>query len=306
MHLKKSLLALAAFSLAPLLGPSAEAAPLDIAVVTLGSPSQPSCVFDLDCTVFVTDSSSVIATTGGRVQSRRYPVGEPGTPGAGYYAHVYRVDLLLADTGSECVREIAIPFGGIERLDYDGDGFDDDLWESTTGLGNVSIDSAELLDDTLVVTFAGSGVCQGALSGDGDSSYFFGVASRYDGAFKAADLDFHLAAPNESITVRAPDFPTTAAMEDYAFAWADQESAALYNPSSFYSYNRAGGGIQVQRSGVGNYRVVFEGMDTLWNVDGNAQVTAYGSRASSTMPTATRRGGARTTSTSNASTTREP
>jgi len=277
MNRKKSMLALAAFSFASMVGPSAQAVPLDVAVITLGSPSFPNCVFDLDCTIFVTDTSQTISTTGGVVQSRRFPVGEPGTPGAGYYAHVYRVNLAQASAGAECVREIAIPFGGIQPFDFDGDGLADDLWESTVGLGNVSIDSAELPDDTLVISFAGSGVCQGAFPGDGDSSYFFGVASRFDGAFKTADLDFHLSAPNESIIVRAPDFPTTAAMEDYAFAWANQESSALYNPSPLYSYNRAGGGIQVERTGVGNYRVVFEGMDTLWNVHGNAQVTAYGS-----------------------------
>ena len=277
MPIKHALLAAVAFSLVCLFGSNARAVALDLTVVTAGSPSNPACVFDLDCIVSVTDSSFPIAATGGRVQSRRYPVGEVGTPGAGYYAHVYRVNLYSADPGSECVREIAIPFGGIERFDYDGDGLTEDLWESTTGLGDVSIDSAELLDDTLVVTFAGSGVCQGAFPGDGDSSYFFGLASRYDGTLKDADLDFHLSTPNESIAVRAPDFPTTAAMQDYAFAWANQESTAVYTPSPLYSYNRAGGGIQVQRSGVGIYQVVFEGMNTLWNVDGNAQVSAYGS-----------------------------
>jgi hypothetical protein len=55
-------------------------------VVTVAAPDV-NCVFDTDCTITVADTTDPIhvpfATPDGRLQSRTFPPGEPGTPGAG-------------------------------------------------------------------------------------------------------------------------------------------------------------------------------------------------------------------------------
>jgi len=61
---------------------------------------------------------------------------------------------------------------------------------------------------------------------------------------------------------------------DAAFVWANQATAEHYKPSATYSYNPAGGAIEITRGDTGLYRVRFAGMNL---AGGNVQVTAYGS-----------------------------
>ena len=68
--------------------------------------------------------------------------------------------------------------------------------------------------------------------------------------------------------------PKTVWSQQYAFAWADQPTAASYTPSSLYSYNRLGGDIQITRTSAGVYSVQFVSFDG-FGVGGNVQVTAY-------------------------------
>jgi hypothetical protein len=70
--------------------------------------------------------------------------------------------------------------------------------------------------------------------------------------------------------------PKTVWSQNYAFAWADQPTAASYTPSTLYSYNHAGAGIQITRAGTGVYNVHFESFGAI-NDGGNVQVTGYGS-----------------------------
>lgn len=270
------------------LATAAQAAPLSVGLEPHSGGSTPiRCLFDDDCVVTADDTIDTITTTGGFLQSRRFPVGQAGTVGEGLHPYLYRVDLrgAVGVLSLDCVTRIDIPFGKIMPLDYDGDGTAEDIGElnPNTSIGNVHIASAEQLDDTVRIHFAGSGVCQGAFSGGGDSSFFFVMASQSDTRFDTSEVDFVLASGQEDVAIRVPDVPETSVMEDYAFAWADQSSTGVYTPSLPYAYNRAGGGIEVERNGVGDYRVTFEGMDTLWNVAGNAQVTAYGSESIDTV-----------------------
>lgn len=66
-----------------------------------------------------------------------------------------------------------------------------------------------------------------------------------------------------------------AAVPAMAYAWADQPAAADYVPNTLYSWNGAGGTINVQRFGTGNYVVTYNGMGAVSG--GHAQVSAYGS-----------------------------
>jgi len=142
-----------------------------------------NCRFDLDCTITVDDSVSAIpvplATPDGRLQSRTQPPGEPGTPGQGLFAYEYRIDLRPAGalTAQICVDTLSMEFGPIAQLDYDLDGNLDDAYVVTAGgLGTVAPSQMRLTADTLTFSF-NPPVCPGNAPGNGESSYFFGVAS---------------------------------------------------------------------------------------------------------------------------------
>ncbi len=64
-------------------------------------------------------------------------------------------------------------------LDYNGDKQLDDVFVITKGgIGNVSLLSAVRDGPYIVFTFAGAGVGGGSAPGKGDSSFFFGLASK--------------------------------------------------------------------------------------------------------------------------------
>jgi hypothetical protein len=153
-----------------------------LTIVHVGAPAI-NCVFDHDCTTTVSDFvdkfTVPFASGDARLQSRSNPPGDAGTPGAGLYAHEYRVDLtpVGALTGVVCVRSLSLPFGPIHRLDYDGDGNLDDVYVVTTGgLGTVAPSAASQSSGQVTFTFQ-PGVCPGNAPGNGETSFFFGLAS---------------------------------------------------------------------------------------------------------------------------------
>ncbi|WP_027344630.1 hypothetical protein [Hamadaea tsunoensis] len=71
--------------------------------------------------------------------------------------------------------------------------------------------------------------------------------------------------------------PSTAqagAASGYAYLWADQPSAAAYDPAAAYSFNSTGGVNHVVRLAAGQYEVQLPGLGTSGGV---AHATAYGS-----------------------------
>jgi hypothetical protein len=62
--------------------------------------------------------------------------------------------------------------------------------------------------------------------------------------------------------------------QEYAFAWANDPTAASYEPQTFYSFNRAGKPIEINRSSVGRYAVTFPSFEYLPG-GGNVQVSQY-------------------------------
>jgi hypothetical protein len=153
-----------------------------LTIATVGAPAI-NCVFDSDCTItvsdFVDEFGVPLASGDARLQSRSQPPGEAGTAGAGLFAHEYRVDLTPtgALTAFVCVRSLSLDFGPIERLDYDGDGDLDHLYVVTSGgLGTVAPSSASRSGGRVTFDFQ-PGVCPGNAPGNGETSFFFGLAS---------------------------------------------------------------------------------------------------------------------------------
>ena len=153
-----------------------------LSIVDVSAPDI-NCLFDTDCTITVSDLADYFTPPGASgsafLQSRTWPVGEAGTPGAGLYAYLYRVDLRQAVgvTAASCVTNLRIDFGPITPLDYNGDQTPDDVFVIVKGgLGNVRPAAADLAGDTLTLMFDPP-VCVGSRAEDGDSSFFFGLAS---------------------------------------------------------------------------------------------------------------------------------
>lgn len=168
------------------------------AVVTLPAAAQPltftnvgapaiNCVFSQPvnghCSVTVTDSVGTIAMPPGvsgvgRLQSRTFK-GAAGTPGAGLTAYEYRVDMTgaVSDGESPCVTDLAIDFGTVSKLPYQGNATKYDVYVITSGgIGSVGLYDVEETGNSIDFVF-NQPVCAGPSPGSGKSSYFFGLAA---------------------------------------------------------------------------------------------------------------------------------
>lgn len=168
-----------------------------------------NCIFDADCTVTVSDVADYFtppgATGSAFLQSRTWPVGEEKTPGAGLYAYLYRVDLrnAVGVTAAACVSSMSVSFGPVTPLDYNRDQRPDDLFVVVKGgIGSVRPASADLTGDMLTVRF-NPAVCVGASTGNGDSSFFFGMASTQPPQDVTARVQGSLGL-DETLDARAP------------------------------------------------------------------------------------------------------
>jgi hypothetical protein len=171
-----------AFALVVLLLATGVSGCRSLTIAEVGAPAI-NCVFDTDCTItvsdFVDEFGVPLASGDARLQSRSQPPGEAGTPGAGLFAHEYRVDLTPSGalTAIVCVRSLSLDFGPIKRLDYDGDGDLDHVYVVTRGgLGTVAPSAARRSGGRVTFTFQ-PGVCPGNAPGNGQTSFFFGLAS---------------------------------------------------------------------------------------------------------------------------------
>jgi hypothetical protein len=149
-----------------------------LAVVNVQAPNV-NFVFNPSGTVTVQDLTSPI-WAGGFLQSRNFP-GAKGAPAAGLYVYEYRVDLrnVLAITFVPQITSMTVDIGPTVKLDFNGDNKPDDVFVVTKGgLGNVALKSAVRAGNNITFNFAGS-VGGGSAPGKGDSSFFFGVVSKY-------------------------------------------------------------------------------------------------------------------------------
>lgn len=196
---------LAALCLAP---GAARAVPLQI--VNVGAPAI-NCVFNTSCSVTVNDHSAPLWGAG-FLQSRTYQ-GAPGSPAAGMWAYVYRIDLTRVTTGGS-VTELAIDFGPVvNTLDFNGDGSTgEQVWVTTEGgLGSVAPVSAEQTGRVITFRFTNPPVSGGSANGGGQTTYFFGLVSRAAPAqvnatlaTSAGAMTLEARAPNRGLAVGRP------------------------------------------------------------------------------------------------------
>jgi hypothetical protein len=197
------------FILTLLVASAATAAPLT--VVTVAAPGI-NCKFDTDCTITVNDSVAnfTLPGTSGTafLQSRRWPKGQPGTIGAGRFAYLYRLDLrqLTGLTAQPCVSKLSLDFGPVVALDYNANGTPDQVFVITKGgIGSVKPSSVDKVGNKITFNFA-TPVCSGSAPGNGQSSFFFGLASAKAAKAVTATITPTLGAPL-SLAARAPQLP---------------------------------------------------------------------------------------------------
>jgi hypothetical protein len=185
MNMKQRILttALVPLALATLLGAQNRVYAEALSIVQVSAP-EVNCRFDPSCTVvvndFVTDFAWSSSSNDAFLQSRTWPQGVPGTPAAGLYAYLYRIDLSksMAVTHFTCVTSFRLPFGPVEAVDYTGGGTAHQVFViSTGGLGSIALASAEKSGNNINFTFA-QPLCNGGQPGKGGMSFFFGLASK--------------------------------------------------------------------------------------------------------------------------------
>jgi hypothetical protein len=186
---------------------TAQAIPLSI--VNVSAPPI-NCVFDASCTVVVNDTTAPINLPGsgtGFFQSRTFR-GLPGSPAAGRYAYLYRVDLrnAVGVTNIGCVNSVTLNFGPVvSTLDFNGDGTSDQAFVVTGGgIGSVGVASADKVGNNITFTFS-SPVCAGSSPGKGQSSFFWGLVSAWQPRFVTASIS-HNSGPALNVPGRAPKY----------------------------------------------------------------------------------------------------
>ncbi len=182
-------------------------------VVRIAEVSAPdiNCVFDTDCVITVNDTTDIITlplgTGSGFLQTRTWPVGEPGTQAEGLYGYEYRIDVrgIAGTLAIPCVSSFQLSFPNLVPLDYDGDSVLEEVFVVTSGgIGTIQPFLVDKVGDNLTFTFAPS-ACAGSFSGDGDSTFFIGLTSTSPPVFNTALLAGSLEY-SDVLQVRTPDY----------------------------------------------------------------------------------------------------
>jgi hypothetical protein len=159
----------------------------NLSVVTVAAPAI-NCKFDTDCKITVNDTVAYFPGLKGQgiLQSRTWPAGQPGTPGAKLYVYLYRIDLtnfqgMEGDSTQASivpwVKELRLPFGPVASLDYDGNGVKDQVFVITQG-GLGSVKPATVVQTGNQITFTFWPPIVGTITpGKGQTSFFIGLAS---------------------------------------------------------------------------------------------------------------------------------
>ena len=157
---------------------AAPAAPLTI--VEVGAPAI-NCVFNPTCTIVVNDSASPIpiltGTGAGFFQSRTFPPGVLGTPGAGKTAYVYRLDMRQAAGAFDCIGGLVMNFGPVTKLPYKPGFPPADVFVITSGgIGTIGLKSADQSGDIITFEFAKQ-ICFDPAPDPKNTTFFFGLAA---------------------------------------------------------------------------------------------------------------------------------
>jgi hypothetical protein len=149
-----------------------------LTIVEVNAPKV-NCVFQTDCNLPVTDTSSDInlpylaATGTAWVQSRTF-AGETGAPGAGTTGYEYRLSMTEA-SGTGCILGFNLNFGPHKQLPYSNDTLADVYVITTGGVGTIGLKSAERNGDMIAFTLAGP-LCADGPPDRKKTTFFFGLA----------------------------------------------------------------------------------------------------------------------------------
>lgn len=160
-----------------------------LTVVNVQAPNV-NFVFNPSGSIPVQDLSSPIWKSG-FLQSRNFQ-GAAGAPAAKLYVYEYRVDLrnVVGITAIPFITSLTVDIGPNVKLDFNGDKKADDVFVITKGgMGTIGIASAVRSGNQVKFTFT-SPVGGGSSPGKGESSFFFGIVSKY---------------PRKTVTASAPN-----------------------------------------------------------------------------------------------------
>jgi len=138
-----------------------------------------NCVFQADCKIPVTDTSSNIslpflaAPGTAWVQSRTFE-GEADAPGAGTTGYLYRLSMTEA-SGSGCILGFNLNFGPHKQLPYANNELADVYVITTGGVGSIGLKSAERNGDSIAFMLA-SPLCADGPRDNKKTTFFFGLA----------------------------------------------------------------------------------------------------------------------------------
>lgn len=275
--------------------PHSQAAPEAVTALTAANVSAPAinCVFDSDCTIFVDDVAATFtlpSTTGnGLLQSRMSPRGESGTDGAGLYAYEYRIDLqeLIGPGNPGCVTELAVDFGPIVPLDYDGNGSLDQVYVVTAGgLGSVAPSAVNQTGG--VVEFSFSPPVCGDFSDkqdNGASTFFFGMASPFRDREITAVIEHNTSDPLD-ILAHAPNYTSGISLQVVPGEGAAGSTVQLIGTG--YVPGGYAGNIRWDGADDDSFTIPAGGaFSVLYTIPGDAAIGAHTITVCSLVPCAT-------------------
>jgi hypothetical protein len=159
-----------------IVAPAALAQPLS--VVNVQAPNV-NFVFNPSGVIPVQDLSSPIWKSG-FLQSRNFQ-GAAGAPAATLHVYEYRIDLrnVVGITAIPFITSLTVDIGPNTKVDFNGDKKLDDVFVITKGgMGTIGLASAVRTGNNVKFTFT-SPVGGGSSPGKGQSTFFFGIVSKY-------------------------------------------------------------------------------------------------------------------------------
>ncbi len=176
-------------------------------IVKVNAPAV-NCVFRLNCTIPVTDTTGVIAMpllkTPGTVwmQSRTFTAAA-NTPAAGLTGYEYRISMTQAAGTGDCIVGFTINFGPVAQLPYQQNNQAHVYVVTTGGLGTIALKSAEQIGD--VITFElEKPICVPSAPTVSATTFFFGLASTHPPVHTTASAYAFGNPPFYSFDVRTP------------------------------------------------------------------------------------------------------
>ena len=176
-------------------------------VVEVNAPKV-NCVFQTDCNIPVTDSSSninlpILAAPGTAwVQSRTF-AGEAGAPGVGTTGYEYRLSMTQTSGNADCVIGFTLNFGPSKQLPYKDNALADVYVVTSGGLGTIGLKSAVRSGDAITFEFKAP-LCANGPPDVKRTTFFFGLAATAAPMHVNAHIAAAGATPIYAVDARVP------------------------------------------------------------------------------------------------------